>query len=116
MAEKIVCRRVSVDPQFIARLSEEFAAGQAVWQRQAEVFKALGNPLRVAVIELLERHGRLCVCDISDASRTALSAVSRHMHVLQWAGLVTGTREGPTIWYSLTPLGRRILGMMREGG
>ena len=54
---------------------------------KAEVFKALGHPIRLAVVEAL-RDGEACVCDIAEAVRAERPNVSRHLAVLVAAGVL----------------------------
>lgn len=68
---------------------------------KADVFKALGNPVRLGIVELLER-GELCVCDIVDHVGTDMSNVSKHLSILKKQGIVSDRREGLKIFYSLT--------------
>ena len=67
----------------------------------AEVFKAMGHPLRLAVLEFL-RGGEKCVCEIVDHAGTGMSNISKHLSVLKNAGLVADRRDGLKIMYSLT--------------
>ncbi|MFC1834710.1 ArsR/SmtB family transcription factor [Thermodesulfobacteriota bacterium] len=68
---------------------------------KADVFKALGNPVRLGIVELLE-GGELCVCDIVDHVGTDMSNVSKHLSILKKQGIVVDRREGLKIFYSLT--------------
>jgi ArsR family transcriptional regulator len=68
---------------------------------KAEVFKAMGHPLRLGVIEFL-RDGERCVCDIVDHLGTGISNISKHLSVLKKAGIVTDRRDGLRIMYRLT--------------
>ncbi len=68
---------------------------------KAEVFKAMGHPLRLAVIELL-RDGEKCVCDIVAHTGTGMSNISKHLSILKKAGIVSDRRDGLRIMYSLT--------------
>ncbi len=68
---------------------------------KAEVFKAMGHPLRLGVIEFL-RDGEKCVCEIVDHMGTGISNMSKHLSVLKKAGVVADRREGLKIMYSLT--------------
>ena len=67
---------------------------------KAEVFKAMGHPLRLGVIEFLQ-NGEMCVCDIVAHVGTEISNVSKHLSVLKKAGIVTDRRDGLKIMYSL---------------
>ncbi len=64
------------------------------------VMKALSDPNRVRVLKLLEDQ-ELCVCNIQEILGLAQSTVSRHMKVLEDAGLVERRRQGTWIMYKL---------------
>jgi ArsR family transcriptional regulator len=64
------------------------------------VMKALSDPNRVRVLKLLQ-EGELCVCEIQNVLNLAQSTVSKHMKILEDAGLVNREREGTWILYSL---------------
>jgi len=68
---------------------------------KAEVFKAMGHPLRLGVLEFL-RDGEKCVCEIVEHTGTGMSNVSKHLSVLKKAGIVNDRRDGLKIMYSLT--------------
>lgn len=62
--------------------------------------KALSDPNRVRVLKLLQT-GELCVCEIQAVLGLAQSTVSKHMKLLEDAGLVERRRQGTWILYSL---------------
>jgi ArsR family transcriptional regulator len=64
------------------------------------VMKALSDPNRVKVIKMLQEK-ELCVCEIQSALRLAQPTVSRHMKVLEDAGLVASRKDGLWVNYSL---------------
>lgn len=66
----------------------------------AAVFKALGHPERLRVVQALAQGPR-CVCELHEACPSDLSTLSKHLAVLKRAGVVTGARRGREIWYSL---------------
>lgn len=68
---------------------------------KAEVFKALGNPVRLGIVELLEQ-GEMCVCEIVEHVGTDTSNVSKHLSILKKQGVVSDRREGLKIFYQLT--------------
>ncbi|MGO9117991.1 MAG: ArsR/SmtB family transcription factor [Desulfomonilaceae bacterium] len=68
---------------------------------KAEVFKAMGHPLRLGIIEFLQQ-GEMCVCDIVAHVGTEVSNVSKHLSILKKAGLLADRRDGLKIMYSLT--------------
>ena len=65
------------------------------------VMKALSDPNRVRVIKILDDK-QLCVCELHDLLGLAQSTVSKHMKVLEEAGLVDYHKEGSWIIYRLT--------------
>ncbi len=80
--------------------------------------KALSDPNRVRVLKLLER-GELCVCEIQNLLGLAQSTVSKHMKLLEDAGLVERNREGTWILYSLadgreSPYAKGMLAQLRN--
>ena len=72
--------------------------------KQAEKFKALGVESRIRIIELLKQKGTLCVNEISDVMGITPSAVSQHLKVLKYAGLVRNERRGYWIHYEVDPV------------
>ncbi len=70
-------------------------------ERQAKVFKALGDPTRLKIIELLS-EGELCVCEIIPKTGKSQPATSSHLKVLYEAGLVKSRKEGLSVYYKLS--------------
>ena len=66
----------------------------------SEVFKALGHPSRVFIVEKL-KASEYCVCELSAMIGADMSTVSRHLSILKKAGIVTDRKEGTTVYYSL---------------
>jgi ArsR family transcriptional regulator, arsenate/arsenite/antimonite-responsive transcriptional repressor len=67
----------------------------------ANIFKALGHPARIAIVEYLIKSNK-CVCgDIVDELPLAQATVSQHLKELKNAGLIKGTIEGNTICYCI---------------
>ena len=64
------------------------------------VMKALSDPNRVRVLKLLQAK-ELCVCEIQSVLGLAQSTVSKHLKILEDAGLVDRRRQGTWIIYSL---------------
>ena len=66
-----------------------------------EVFKALGDPTRLRIVQMLARHGEVCVCKIVDELEMNQPAISHHMAKLKHAGLLNSRKQGQWIHYSL---------------
>ena len=69
-------------------------------KKKAEVFKALGHPTRVRIIEKLAK-GDSCVCEFVNEADCDFSTISAHLAVLQKAGIVTSEKKGREVHYSL---------------
>ena len=67
-----------------------------------QVLKAVGEPTRVRLLNLL-RIGDICVCDLQAVLQVSQCNVSRHLAALRHVGLVSYTRRGTRIIYSLAP-------------
>lgn len=86
----------------------------AVLRRAARVIRVLGHPLRLRLLEALER-GELCVADLQEMTRTNQAVVSQHLGVLRANGVVEARREGPRVYYRIVEAKvSRILACIRE--
>ena len=68
-------------------------------QRKAMIYKALGHPTRLFIIEYLNDNGERCVCELTDILRFDISTISKHLNVLRKAGLVTYRKDGQMVFY-----------------
>ena len=66
-----------------------------------EVFKALSDPSRIKIVEMLAENGELCVCRIYERLDMTQPAVSHHLAILKRAGLVCARKQGQWVYYSL---------------
>src|SRR5438270_7435978 len=70
----------------------------------AALFKALGDPHRLAMIATMARaEDEVCVCDFTGALPLEQPTVSHHLRILREAGLVTCERRGTWVYYRLAP-------------
>ncbi|KFF60976.1 hypothetical protein JF66_01110 [Cryobacterium sp. MLB-32] len=69
-------------------------------QLKADLFKSLGHPLRVQVLEQLVA-GERSVGSLAEALGCELSNLSQQLGVLRRAGVVVTRREGNSIYYTL---------------
>lgn len=69
----------------------------------ADVFAAIADPTRRAILDRLRRRGGIPAMELADGFRISRPAVSRHLRVLRRARLVTESREGRNRIYRLTP-------------
>lgn len=66
-------------------------------------FKALSDPTRLGIVQLLNQQGELCVCDITTRLNQPQPTISRHLNQLKSLGLLTSERRGTWIWYAIHP-------------
>jgi len=71
-----------------------------LFTRQAEIVKAMGHPVRIAVLDFL-RDGEQCVCDIAKYAGSERSNVSRHLSVMVSAGVLASRKDGLKVMYRL---------------
>ncbi len=69
--------------------------------RMLEVLRALANPVRLRIVQLLAERGECIVGDLVGELPVAQSTVSEHLKVLRDAGVVQGTIDGPNRCYCL---------------
>lgn len=83
-----------------------------------KVMKALSDPNRVKLIKMLQKK-MMCVCEIQAALGIAQPTVSKHLKVLEEAGLVTYKKDGLWVNYYLTdgnssPYAASLLGNLKH--
>ncbi len=83
-----------------------------------KVMKALSDPNRVKMVKMLQ-SGPLCVCEIRTALGIAQSTASKHLKLLEDAGLVSRFKEGLWVNYSLStgedsPYAASLLGSLQH--
>src|SRR5437588_10892610 len=76
--------------------------GEAV--RMAGVAKALGDPVRLQLVDVLRKHaGKVCVCELVPLFDLSQPTVSHHLKVLREAGIVGSERVGLWAYYFVIP-------------
>lgn len=82
-------------------------------EETAKVFKALSDPNRLLIIEML-RGGEKCACQLLDDLNISQSTLSHHMKNLCETGIVNCRRDGKWINYSLRKKGCEIAHRLLE--
>jgi DNA-binding transcriptional ArsR family regulator len=72
----------------------------AAIERASRIFRALGDPARLRLLEFLTR-GEACVTEVAEAAGDEISTVSQRLRVLRSEGLVSRRRQGKHILYAL---------------
>lgn len=72
--------------------------GDRVFEFKADIFKVLGDANRIKILEFL-RDGEKCQCEIIPLLNQSQPTVSRHLSLLEDAGLIDSKREGNRMMY-----------------
>jgi ArsR family transcriptional regulator, arsenate/arsenite/antimonite-responsive transcriptional repressor len=73
-------------------------------ERMARVAKALGDPIRMQLVDVLRKHaGKVCVCELVPLFDLSQPTVSHHLKVLREAGIVGSERQGLWAYYYVEP-------------
>ena len=71
-----------------------------LYEIKAELFKALGHPARVRILEMLS-EGETPVSELLSDTGMEASHLSQHLAVLRRAGVVSSRREANAVYYRL---------------
>ena len=80
-------------------------ASTAVARRSATVFAALGDDTRLGIVTRLCRSGPASIAGLTEGSGVTRQAVTKHLRILEGAGLVRATRSGRETSWKLLPGG-----------
>jgi DNA-binding transcriptional ArsR family regulator len=92
-----------------------------IHQIKAEFFRALGNPIRVRILELL-RDGEMKVGDLQAELEIDSSGASQHLSAMRRQGLLEARKEGTSVYYrvrdprvfQLLVVARQVIGSRLE--
>lgn len=93
--------QVSRDETSDETAGEPTAVDQDAAARAAALFRLLGDPTRVRILDALERDGELCVHELAMAIGAGETKVSQALRLLRTAGLVRNRRDGRHVHYRL---------------
>jgi ArsR family transcriptional regulator len=72
--------------------------------RMAEAAKALGDPIRLQLVDVLRKHaGQVCVCELVPLFDISQPTLSHHLKKLRDAGIVDCERRGLWAYYYVVP-------------
>ena len=118
---KLAVRSGSQDPDLCAEPHAGDAAALSEVRTQllgsesvealAEVFKLLGDPTRVRILDALT-HGERCVCDLASLVGLSESAISHQLRLLRSSRLVHVRRAGRLAFYSLDD--HHVVGLLHD--
>ena len=98
------------DAAALSDVKARLLAGESV-DALAEVFKLLGDPTRVRILDALT-HGERCVCDLASLVGLSESAVSHQLRLLRSSHLVRVRRSGRMAFYSLDD--HHVVGLLHD--
>ena len=75
--------------------------GKKIFELHADVCKALGHPLRIEIIDLLQKK-EICFSDILEVTGGLKSNLSQHLSVMTKKGILKMRRDGQCNYYSLS--------------
>lgn len=94
------CPTRVIDAERVATTRDQVVDGDAAGD-VASLFKLLGDPGRVRMLDALVHAGELCVCDLAAVVDMAESPVSHSLRLLRNAGVVRSRRAGRQVFYRL---------------
>jgi len=84
-------------------------------ERAAELMRQLGNDRRILLLCCLIDEGEVTVSRLAQHVGLSMSAVSQHLKVLRWDGLVAARRQGAEIHYRIAdPRVVRLVSVLQE--
>lgn len=98
------------DPAALSDVQARLLGGRSV-DLIADVFKLLGDPTRVRIVDALT-HGERCVCDLASLVGLSESAVSHQLRLLRSSRLVRVRRAGRMAFYSLDD--HHVVGLLHD--
>lgn len=81
--------------------------GDLIFLQESEVsrntafFKALGDPIRLQMVNLLDQREDLCTCEFEELLGLSQSKVSYHLNILLEAGIISREQHGTWSHYSI---------------
>src|SRR6187431_695179 len=101
-------KRAAGEPCCAPVVYPDVARSQAV--RMAEVAKALGDPVRLQLVDVLRKHaGKVCVCELVPLFDIGQSTLSHHLKKLRGAGIVDSEKVGLWAFYYVKPDALEVL-------
>jgi ArsR family transcriptional regulator, arsenate/arsenite/antimonite-responsive transcriptional repressor len=83
-----------------------------------KVMKAVSDVSRVKILKMLQ-HRVMCVCEVQSALGTAQSTASKHLKILEEAGVITSFRDGLWVNFRLadgsqSPYAANLIGNIKH--
>lgn len=98
-AEVSLCEEIFVHGDVMKRALAKMPNDDLLFDL-AELYKIFGDSTRIKILYLLFEE-EMCVCDIAEALRMTVSAISHQLRILKNAKLIKFRKEGKSVIYSL---------------
>ena len=73
-----------------------------LYQRRADVLKALAHPSRLLIVDVLNDRGEVGACDLMEMLGSDQSTVWKHLSILKQSGIIDDRKAGKKSIYRLT--------------
>jgi DNA-binding transcriptional ArsR family regulator len=95
------CIRVFADAEQIRQCKEEVVIVDGQIKALSTILGLAGNEVRLKILYLIHRESKMCPCDLSDILNMTVPAISQHLKKLKEAKILSDTKVGQTIFYSI---------------
>ena len=95
------CIRVLADPTLLNDCKTTIERLDSRLSIAAKIYNLTGNEIRLKILLLLQREGKLCPCDLSDILGITVGGISQHLRKLKDGGMVKDKKVGQTVYYSI---------------
>ena len=86
------------------------------FQTTARILRCLGHPIRLRIIDLLEREGELIVSEIQEALELEQATASQHLNLMRDKGILAKRKDGVNVHYRIgDDRALKVLGCIRGG-
>ena len=88
---------------------------QTAVEETALMLKCLGHPIRLQILDLLDKEGELTVTDIYGSIGLEQAVASQHLSLMRDKGILSRRRNGVNVYYGLAhPRASKVLDCIRE--
>lgn len=95
------CIRVLADVNQIIQCREDLSKIKNQTSMISKILGLAGNEVRLKILLLIYKEGKLCPCDLSDILTMSVPAISQHLRKLKDGGLIIDRKVGQTVLYSI---------------
>lgn len=86
-------------------------------ENTARVLKCLGHPLRLRILDILERAGEATVTEVYEALEVGQAVASQHLTMMRDRGILSHRKEGVHVFYGIgDERALKVLACVREAG